>query len=195
MKVEAGTVTIVRITDVMTPHRLDPIRVTLDDIERGKGRINIECWGKAWASYWGGMGDKTIAEFFVSCHNDYLIGNLAPGLPEERFSNDALQALCKKTIRGRRKRTGTIAHEFGTLSKEDAADLMRRVEDLSCDHESDVYAKHALMDAIFGTDGVFMAAQAKELNPEYEYLGRICDAVREALKTLPAPASREAVAC
>ena len=42
MKIEKGTVTILRITEVPGLH---PIRVTLDDIGPSQGRINIECWG------------------------------------------------------------------------------------------------------------------------------------------------------
>ena len=100
MKVETGTVTILRISEV--PH-LDPIRVTLDDIGPGQGRINIECYGKAWASYWGAMGKDSIAEFFVSCSNDYLIGNLSVGLDSSRPSGDALERDAKRVIRHRRK--------------------------------------------------------------------------------------------
>jgi len=37
----------------------------------------IECYGKAWTSYWGGMGeDRTIATFFCDCNNDYIIGKM-----------------------------------------------------------------------------------------------------------------------
>ena len=70
MKVETGTVTILRISEVP---RLDPIRVTLDNGDLGKGRITIDCYNKAWSSYWGAMGDRTVEQFFVDCGNDYLI--------------------------------------------------------------------------------------------------------------------------
>ena len=190
MKVEAGTVTIVRISDLMgAPYNLDPIRVTLDDIEPGKGRINIECWGRAWASYWGGMGNQTIAQFFVGCHNEYLIGNLTSGqnLHGSRFSADALQALCKKTIRGRRKGTREAMREYDPLTEEQAAELMREVGNLHCDTEAECWAHSALLERVFGPDGVLMAAQATEPNPEYAYLARICNAVRDALRSLEAP--------
>lgn len=54
---------LIRHLEISEVQNLDSIRVTLEDIEPRKGRINIECYGKAWASYWGGMGDRTIAEF------------------------------------------------------------------------------------------------------------------------------------
>ena len=62
MKIAEKTLRQLEISEVPN---LDPIRVTMEDIEPRKGRINIECYGKAWASYWGGMGDRTIAEFSV----------------------------------------------------------------------------------------------------------------------------------
>lgn len=189
MKVEAGTVTIVRITDLMESHRLDPIRVTLDDIEPGKGRINIECYGKAWASYWGAMGEQTIAQFFASCDNDYLIRNLAPGMHSTRYSADALVALCKRTIRQRRKGIGEW--QFDRLSNEAAEDLMERASRLECETESQCWTHQPLLEAIFGADGVMSAVQATEPNPEYAYLARICNAVREALRQLAAAPATE----
>lgn len=56
---------------------LDPVIVITDDIEPGKGSIVITCYGKAWTAYWGGMGDKTVVEFFRSCTDDYLSGCLS----------------------------------------------------------------------------------------------------------------------
>ncbi len=52
MKIETSTVTKLTITEVA---RLDPITVILEDIEPRKGKIIIECYGKSWSSYWGGL--------------------------------------------------------------------------------------------------------------------------------------------
>lgn len=183
MKIEAGTVTILRITDVP---RLDPIRVTLDDIGPGQGRINIECYGKAWASYWGGMGRRTLAQFVAGCDNSYLISNLAPNLYEKRFSGDALRALCRSTIRGRRKGTRAAMQEYERLTDDEAAELMQEVDCMNVETESDCYRESETLNRIFGPDGVLAAVQASEPNPEYAGLSRICDAVREALKTVAA---------
>ncbi|WP_152965071.1 hypothetical protein [Comamonas testosteroni] len=178
MKVETGTVTILRISEV--PH-LDPIRVTLDDIGPGQGRINIECYGKAWASYWGAMGKDSIAEFFVSCSNDYLIGNLSVGLDSSRPSGDALERDAKRVIRHRRKGIGEW--KFSPLTADAAEDLMNRVHELSdCDSEGAMWALSGLLSEIYGEDWRHLAT-CNEPNPEWNYLERICDAVREALKT------------
>lgn len=57
--------------------RLDPIRIYLEDYDPGRGRITISCYDAAWVGYWGGMGGRSIAEFFVDCDAEYLAGNLS----------------------------------------------------------------------------------------------------------------------
>ncbi|MBJ2139861.1 hypothetical protein JC796_03885 [Delftia acidovorans] len=175
----------------MQSHRPDPIRVTLDDIEPGRGRITVECYGRAWASYWGAMGDQGIAQFFASCDNHYLIGNLAPDLHASRYSADALVALARKTIRGRRKGTATCRFEYDPLTKAQAEELMGRIDELAdCETEGQCWSKAELLEQIFGPDGTMTAVQATEPNPEYDGLERICNAVREALKQIT-PAAEE----
>jgi hypothetical protein len=74
MEIESIEVTQIKLTKLKA---LDPIQVTLDDIEKGKGRIIITCYGSAWTSYWGGMSDRTISEFFCDCDEHYLANNLS----------------------------------------------------------------------------------------------------------------------
>ena len=74
MKVETNAVTKLMLTDL---DRLDPVTVIAEDIEPGKGKIIIECYGKAWSSYWGGMGDNSIADFFISCDENYIANKLS----------------------------------------------------------------------------------------------------------------------
>ncbi len=69
MEIEQSKVTKLKLTQV---DNLDPITVFVDDIEKGKGKITIECWGKSWSAYWGGMGAQNIAEFWQSTSVDYL---------------------------------------------------------------------------------------------------------------------------
>lgn len=53
--------------------RLDPIRVYLQDLGQGHGRITIECYGAAWACYFSSIGSgRTIAEFVREVGPDYL---------------------------------------------------------------------------------------------------------------------------
>jgi len=199
MKVEAGTVTIVRITGIEASHSLDPIRVTLDDIEPGKGRINIEFWGRAWASYWGGMGQKTIDQFFTSCDNDYLIQNLTSGksVDRTRYSAEALASFARKTIclRRRWRDIGTRIN-YDSLDRDAARKLFDAAEDLeSCETQESCWQESRLLTKIFGEEWFCcLGSESEERNPEYDYLDRICTVVREALRQLPAVATQQEVA-
>jgi hypothetical protein len=55
---------------------IDPIRVFLQDLAPGQGRIIIECYGNAWAAYWRAMGDTEVAEFVAGVDPDYLASKL-----------------------------------------------------------------------------------------------------------------------
>lgn len=57
--------------------RLDPILVMMQDFGGGRGRLIVECWGEAWSSYWGAMGDDTgLKKFVVGCHPDYIVNRM-----------------------------------------------------------------------------------------------------------------------
>lgn len=177
MKIEAATVTQLTISEVP---RLDPIRVTLTNYELGKGRITIECYSKAWSAYWGAMSDRTVEQFFMDCTNDYLIGNLSVGLFSTRNSGEALERDAKRVIRHRRKGIGEW--KWHRLSNDEAEELMNRVHVLSdCDGESAMWAQSGLLTEIYGEEWRHLA-QSEESNPEWNYLERICDVVREGLK-------------
>ena len=66
----------VRRLEIFNLPRLDPIRVYLEDYDPGKGRITISCYDAAWVGYWGAMGSRTIAQFFIDNDAEYLSGNL-----------------------------------------------------------------------------------------------------------------------
>jgi hypothetical protein len=57
---------------------LDPIRVIMQDIGPRQGRLIVECFGQAWSAYWGGMGDRTLREFLISCNASYIANKLTP---------------------------------------------------------------------------------------------------------------------
>ena len=73
MMVEHEAVEAFRITQLLD---LDPVAVVLTDYSRGSGRVTIECYGAAWSTYFGAMGDKTLREFLPSCSEDYLANRL-----------------------------------------------------------------------------------------------------------------------
>lgn len=75
MKTEPTSLVALRITEAPA---LDPIIVIFQDIGPGQGRLIVECFGSAWATYWGGMGDRTVKEFIRSCNSDYIANRLWP---------------------------------------------------------------------------------------------------------------------
>ena len=58
--------------------RLDPIQVFMQDFG-GSGRITIECYGKAWSAYFGGIGVESLRKFIATSHPEYLANKLTSG--------------------------------------------------------------------------------------------------------------------
>lgn len=160
--------TIVTKIEISELDRLDPISVTLEDFAPGKGKINIDCWGQAWSAYWGGMSGRTIAEFFVSCDEDYLAGKLFHGQTYVPDYN-ALHDKAKARIVGRRRRFDITATEARELF-----DRLEVVPECDCDIDSE------LMHRIFGSNEWWFEIP-NTLSHEYQYLRRIVKAVKDAL--------------
>lgn len=57
---------------------LDPITLFVRDVQPGVGQLVIECYGQAWATYWGGMGSDTVVQFVASVSVDYLMSRFRP---------------------------------------------------------------------------------------------------------------------
>ncbi|MGM0562801.1 MAG: hypothetical protein ACQES2_00585 [Pseudomonadota bacterium] len=51
---------------------LDAVTVYATNYDLGRGKLVIECFGEAWAHYWGAMGERTLQEFVLKAENDYL---------------------------------------------------------------------------------------------------------------------------
>ena len=97
MEINISKVDKIRITGLQSlpDFRLDPISVWAEDFQPGHGQIVIKCWDKAWCSYWPAMGGRTIKEFFIGCHVDYLAKNLSK-VEREVVDEDKFEALCEK---------------------------------------------------------------------------------------------------
>lgn len=72
--------------------RLDPIRVVLENLTPGRGRIIIVCYDAAWVGFWGAMGGRTVQDFFIDCNAGYLVSNLscASGLSRAKCHKEYL---------------------------------------------------------------------------------------------------------
>lgn len=69
--------------------RLDPITVIFKD-NKGKGKVIVECFGEAWSTYFGSIGNKTLNGFISGLDSCYLSGRLISNTfhrPTKRESN------------------------------------------------------------------------------------------------------------
>lgn len=172
MKIEESQVRRLTISEVPS---LDPIRVMLEDIGPGQGRINIECWGKSWANFFGGMGERTIAQFFVSCDEHYLAGKLGDSIEADIFDPDGLyERAVREIIKERRK---WFMGREEARRKYDDAEQLRNIET-----EADAWSKASTLVEYFGDD--WHCALPTKPNPDYTYLCRIIKTVQDALKVI-----------
>lgn len=169
MKIIEETIRRITISDVP---KIDPVRVALEDIEPGKGRINIECYGTSWSCYWGGMGDRTIAEFATSCDEHYLAGKLS-SIKSTVFDPDKLkETLKREVIDDRRKRL---------INDDEARSRFDVIEDLDLpESEAQLWCISDKMYEILGDE--WWCNLPDKPNPDYEYLCLIIRTVQQALK-------------
>lgn len=74
--------------------RLDPVTAYVTNYSPERGKIVIECFGRSWSCYWGGMGKTNLQEFFLSCDNDYILNKLLPETQQTDF--DEINKLANK---------------------------------------------------------------------------------------------------
>lgn len=177
MKVEISTCTKVVISDLINSEfKLDPITVFLEDIAHRQGKIIIECYGQSWSAYWGGMGERTIAEFFCSTDEHYLAGKLS-NVPSEIDDTESLPALAREEILQRRKQRD--------ISASDAREMYDDAELLSVEHVDHLHGDlpaGELMQQVFGDE--WWHCIPSKANPKYEYLCRIIRAVQAGLRSM-----------
>lgn len=194
LQVERSTVTKLVITGAP---RLDPITVFLEDFglrdcghegspdyKTGAGKITINCWGKSWNAYWGGMGPRTVSEFVVNCGWDYVLNCLDRGISSTRFSGDALHTFAKKCIvQRRRQQTGRHDWELGELSKSEARELWHDIGVLSgIETPNECWHHSKLLTELFGDEWNYpLDGKAVEENHDFTYLRRIVEVVQAAL--------------
>lgn len=124
MKIEDTLIRQVKITDVQG---LDPIRVMIEEYDRGQAKVIIECYGQSWSSYWGSMGGDLV-EFFTRTNVDYLSNCFDRGLRNRDLEVDTSAMLdqfkkaMRESILDRRK--------DGCIDKDDAATLWEQCNNL-----------------------------------------------------------------
>lgn len=176
MKITETKVQSLEITEV---ERLDPIRVMAENYEPGRGRITITCYGKAWTAFWPSMSGDSVQQFFIRVSNDYLIGYFAPQMQRDiDDDNDSNTKFVKQEI-CKLRRSGEIDHDK-------ARDMWESAE-CSSDVKMDCcsWVNGSVLNELLGDDPYY-AKWPTVPNHEYQYLERILDAVREALKQVEA---------
>lgn len=151
--------------------RLDPVTIYLDNQMPGRGKITIECFRKSWSSFWPSIGDRRVEEFFVSCDDEYLASSLSTCSSHIPVTEPS--ALCDylrpMIIQQRRA---------GELERKQARRFWNEADTITL--TSDYCSNTELMYYVLGDDW-WLSLPQKE-NPDYNYLVRIIQAVREGLR-------------
>lgn len=147
--------------------RLDPVTIYLENFEPGRGRITITCFRKSWSA----MSGRTVEQFFVSCDDEYLAGNLSTCRSHVPITDmgELGEYLRGKIIQQRR---------CGELEKDDALKFWNEADSVTL--TNDYCSNTELMEAVLGEDW-WMDLPEKE-NPDYTHLIRVIQAVREGLR-------------
>ena len=145
---------------------LNDVTVALQDIETGRGKIAIECYSESWTACWREMEGRTIAEFFCSCDERYLVGNFSDTEPQVIDYESVISQVKKEIIKARRYRE---------LSHYDARGLFDDAKNLVPGN-----LNHEYMYKIYGDQ--WWCSLPMKPNPEQEYLCRIIKTVKQALR-------------
>ena len=162
MKLKRTTVEKLVLTDIPD---LDPVSVFLEDYGPHRGKVTIECFGKAWSYFWTGMGDHSVGDFFCSCDNHYLSKKLAPGVDSTVLDDDGLIEHAKKHIIEQRRED--------YLSKDEARTLYDSTDNLFREDHEHMYE-------IYGDE--WWDCGPRVPNYEWEYLGRILNAAKAGIE-------------
>lgn len=131
------------------------------------------------------MRQRTLAQFVVNCHTEYVLNCLDRGISSTKFSGDALEQLARLCIlQRRRQQTGRHAWELGELSKFEAREVWNDCESLSrIETPNECWHHDKILAELFGDEWHYTLQDiAKEPNQEFTYLHRVVEAVQEALR-------------
>ena len=173
MEIEKSHVEKIVIKNIIESNQLDPITVFLEDFEPRKGKITIECYGKSWSSFWGGMGNRSISQFFCSCDEHYLSKNLS-SIKSTVEDKEAYQAWVRARIIELRKET------FPDITADEAREMWDESEEIN--EDTHLQTHWSLLAKLFGDDWWYSIPEKP--NHDYEYLCRIITTVQEALRSL-----------
>jgi len=169
MNIEKSTINKLRITDV---ERIDLLNVLYEDIEPGKGRVIIECYGKSWTSYWSAIGkNRKITQFFIDCNNEYLFDRFAARSDRLVEDIDAIIIKAKKHIIQLRK--------DASITEFNARELWEKALNIES-----VEQDYSVLNEIFEEDEDWNHDIPYKDSSDYVYLCKIFNVVREAFQKI-----------
>src|SRR5687768_1894968 len=154
MNIEKSTVTKLLITGI---EDLDPVHVFVDDTNANRGRVTITCFDESWSYFWGSIGNKTIAQFFCACSNDYLARKFSTGIDSTVVDVDAIEKHARAYVCERRKDRD--------IEKGEARELF---DEIGYTDFGDPYGESDLMYKIYGDE--WWDGLPQKANPAYEHL-------------------------
>jgi hypothetical protein len=173
MNVERSQVTKLTITGA---HRLDPITAFLEDLGPNQGKMTVECWGRSWSAYWGGMGG-TLTDFLRRVSVDYLAGCFArgPAINSSVYDPEKLEATLKREVLKERRAY------LSSISKAKARAMWEEIEGMDFEHP--YHIRSSLLAELLGDD--WQCALPEKPNPDWVYLSSVIRAVKEAIALGP----------
>lgn len=176
MKIEQSQITKLVLSEL---EKLDPISVFIEDIAPQQGKITIECYGKAWSTYFSGCGGNGLANFIIAQHTEYLVDRFDGHLQKyEPDFDQFLDEMRAKLIEMRKDQW---------ISK----DLARELYDITdWSHYVTDNPYEPIKNPCFINSGEFDELGfegfdvPERISSEYAYLCRIVDAVRDGLKQI-----------
>jgi hypothetical protein len=126
------------------------------------------------------MGPRKVAD----CDWNYVLNCLDRGISPTVFSGNALHVLAKKCIvQRRRQQTGRHEWELGELSKDEARELWRDIDELrGIENANECWHQSRLLTELFGEEWHYPVGNALEENHKFTYLRPVVEAVQEALR-------------
>ena len=137
----------------------------VENYNPGEGKILIECYGDSWSAFWGGMGSKSLEEFFISCDTSYLSKKLCSDLPSTVVDEGKLKPQAQEYV------TKNEYHQF------EEVEIQALREDI--EYHLDI-SNHDLLYRIYGEE--WWRELPEKTNPKYEYLRRVIETVQAAFK-------------
>lgn len=180
MVLKKSTITKLTISDLPN---LDPINVFFEDYGPQRGKVTVEVCGDSWSYFWGAMGEGyTIKSFFLKADTDYLVRKLRIGIRDtiDDDSQDALILAAKREIikdRREYRRYGDNKQRILSKQAREKWSLIDQITDEGKERNEDVLYE------IFGQEWYYYLPQKP--NPKYQYLCRIVDTIKEALRIPP----------